>query len=250
MSLILLLAALLIAAGSVLVARALQAQGQAADVENRLRQFTVMRKRRQPEPEAEEIESTGMWGWLEPTGKERLKLIAQLQEAGFSRVTALQNFAVLRLVISVAVTVSTYIWASSNAGLPLMIQITLSMLGFTVAYVGAGQWLTIMANSRKNRVRQEFAFVLDLFVLTVEAGLSLDQSIRHVARHAGRAARAPAPFTPAGGRPPPPHRPGQPPPQPPRARSFRRGPRRVRTRRPAPHAPRCSHGPPLPASLA
>ncbi len=195
MSLILLLAALLIAGGSLLVARAMQAQSQSAQVEQRLQQFAVVRKHRRPEPEVTaDVESVGIWRWLEPTGKERIKLIAQLQEADFSRVNALHRFALLRLLTSVAVTVSTYVWASSGAGLPVMIQITLTVLGFTIAYVGAGQWLTIMANSRKNRVRQEFAFVLDLFVLTVEAGLSLDQSIRHVARHAGRA----APLTQAG----------------------------------------------------
>jgi len=153
----------------------------------RLESFAVAR-RVQPILDSGPASEGSMFGWLEPSGKDRAELSSLLQQAGFSSLRAVQNFTLIRLAISIALAFIVFVWANFSMNLMSMPTAALVMASFVICYFGAGYAVTYIANSRKLKIKQEFTFVLDMFVLTVEAGLSLDQAIRHVARHADRAA--------------------------------------------------------------
>lgn len=193
MSLLLLIGALLVGGGAYLIARGLRGQEQSTIAQERLLQFMVTR-RVETAVTPFVASGKGAFSWLEPSGKDRSEMIQKLQEAGFASTHALQNFALIRLALSIGMTVIVYFWTKYYQHMESLSVIVSTVLTFIGLYVGAGQWLDRAANNRKNKIRKEFSFVLDLFVLTVEAGLSLDQAIRHVTRHAERA----APLTQAG----------------------------------------------------
>jgi len=189
---LLLVAAMMIAAGGILFARG----SVLADI--------VERTRMRREAVIEEIEfdedGGGRVAWLavfarmgnrlvEP-GEEQSELARDLQEAGFFDPRAVPAFAFVRLIGSVvmALVMAIAMGLGPNSSVS---DVGYVIGGFAAFYMGSRFWLRSKAKSRKDQIRREFTFVLDLFVLTIESGLSLDQAMRHVTR----CCEKPAPLT-------------------------------------------------------
>ncbi|EZP74321.1 Pilus assembly protein TadC [Sphingomonas paucimobilis] len=114
-------------------------------------------------------------------GRDRSELESKLHLAGFRDPRALNRFVWLRLLATggTALTImllSRIIWGGWLAR-PLLI-----IIGGGLVYVGAKQALHMLASSRARRVTAEFPFFLDLMLMMLESGVSLDQCFRSIAR--------------------------------------------------------------------
>jgi tight adherence protein C len=105
---------------------------------------------------------------------EMSKLQQRLTYAGYRSREAVVVFFGLRIVI----TLVTFLILAS----PLIRQSNLlvAIFGAGVAYVLPGMVLARIAKKRQHRIRLGLADALDLLIVTVEAGLGLDQAIQRV----------------------------------------------------------------------
>jgi tight adherence protein C len=103
---------------------------------------------------------------------ERGKLQARLVTAGYRRPEALVVFLGIRVSVALAAfAVMTLLQPNLLAALAVC----------AVTYVGAGMALARVAKRRQHRMRLGLPDALDLLVVSVEAGLGLDQAIQRVA---------------------------------------------------------------------
>ena len=114
-------------------------------------------------------------------GNDRPNLERKLQLAGFQDARALNRFLWIRLGATIATALlimllCRLIWGGWLAR-PLLI-----IIGSGLVYVGAHQALPLLASSRARKITAEFPFLLDLMLMMLESGVSLDQCFRSIAR--------------------------------------------------------------------
>ncbi|HXH05193.1 MAG TPA: type II secretion system F family protein [Vicinamibacterales bacterium] len=103
-------------------------------------------------------------------GKIRLRLV----QAGFRRDDALTIFFGIRVACSLLLFA---LFSTSLLGRP---NLTLALAGVGVGYIVPGMVLARLAKRRQHRIRLSLADALDLLVVSVEAGLGLDQALSRV----------------------------------------------------------------------
>jgi len=108
------------------------------------------------------------------TVKELGPLRLRLVQAGYRREEAMTVFFGIRIVfaLSMFVLFATPILMKPN--------ITLALGGVALGYILPGMVLARMAKRRIHRIRLSLADALDLMVVSVEAGLGLDQALQRV----------------------------------------------------------------------
>ncbi len=108
------------------------------------------------------------------SAKEMGSLRLRLVQAGYRRHEALTIFFGIRVVFALALfsLFSTSVLARPN--------MTLALGGLGFGYVLPGMVLARMAKRRAHRIRLSLADALDLLVVSVEAGLGLDQALSRV----------------------------------------------------------------------
>ncbi|HEX7742679.1 MAG TPA: type II secretion system F family protein [Sphingobium sp.] len=114
-------------------------------------------------------------------GRDRFELEKKLQLAGFPDARAVHHFVWLRLAATIATALlilllSRLLWGGWLAR-PLLV-----VIGSGLVYVGAKQALHLLASARARKVTAEFPFLLDLMLMMLESGVSLDQCFRAIAR--------------------------------------------------------------------
>lgn len=114
-------------------------------------------------------------------GRDNPEIAAKLMLAGFQDKAALDWFIGLRLAAVAAMAVaimlaSRLIWGGFLAR-PLLI-----VIGAGLVYIGAKPALHILAAGRARKIMAEFPFLLDLMLMMLESGISLDQCFRSIAR--------------------------------------------------------------------
>ncbi len=137
----------------------------------------------------------GFTSWMENIGSKLVTpkeakgpLGAELRAAGFFDQKAVPVFAAVRLGLTLLTGILVLAVGFTDATLVPQDYAT-AFAAAVVVFVLCRSWLKSRAKSRAGVLGREFAFVLDLFVLSFESGLSLDQSLRHVAD----ASKGPAP---------------------------------------------------------
>jgi tight adherence protein C len=107
--------------------------------------------------------------------KELGPLRLRLVQAGFRRDEAITIFFGIRVMFALALFVffSTSIVARPN--------MTMALAGLGAGYVLPGMALARLAKRRAHKIRLSLADALDLLVVSVEAGLGLDQALSRVA---------------------------------------------------------------------
>lgn len=115
------------------------------------------------------------------SGREKSEIAAKLMLAGFPDKSALDRFNWLRLGATggtalIVMGASRLAWGSFLAR-PLLIVIATGLV-----YIGAKQALGWLARGRAQRITAEFPFLLDLMLMMLESGVSLDQCFRSIAR--------------------------------------------------------------------
>ncbi len=114
-------------------------------------------------------------------GRDRSELEGRLQLAGFRDPRAMQLFVWLRIAATagsalLVMLLCRVFWGGWLAR-PLLI-----VIGAGLVYVGMKQALYMLASARSRRVTAEFPFLIDLMLMMLESGVSLDQCFRSIAR--------------------------------------------------------------------
>jgi tight adherence protein C len=118
---------------------------------------------------------------LAARGRDREEIVARLQQAGFSGPGAIQTFLLVRLCVTVvalllALAASQMIWGNALAR-PLVL-----FLAPAITYIMVKRLLLVLAGERQRRIVAEFPFLLDLMLMMLESGISLDQCLHAIAR--------------------------------------------------------------------
>jgi tight adherence protein C len=108
------------------------------------------------------------------SAKELGSLRLRLVQAGFRRDEAMTMFFGIRVAFALALfsLFATSIFARPN--------LTLALGGLGLGYILPGMVLARLAKRRSHRIRLSLADMLDLLVVSVEAGLGLDQALQRV----------------------------------------------------------------------
>lgn len=137
----------------------------------------------------------GVFEWL---GRQAMgaapvrEMQVQLQRAGLSSPGAPFIFAGLRLAGTVAGLLaalgSSYVWHGRISAPNVAIAFFLSAF----VYRGFGVALKLRIEGRERETRRELPYVLDLVLMVLDSGVSIDQTLQHVAGQIGLAAPATA----------------------------------------------------------
>jgi tight adherence protein C len=124
--------------------------------------------------------------WLAARGRDREEIVEKLQQAGFQGNDAIERFLWLRLAATAAAAVlgmafAHWMWGSVFAK-PLMLPMAPAL-----TYLASKRALKFAATARIRAITAEFPFLLDLMLMMLEAGISLDQCFRSIARDEARA---------------------------------------------------------------
>jgi tight adherence protein C len=166
--------------GSVLVGAAAFAlmPNRALAIDRRLEELTTGRVR---DDDDDRPTRQRIIGFLKRVGekaprstKELGPLRLRLVQAGYRREEALTMFFGIRIVFALA------LFALFATSVVMKPNITLALGGLALGYVLPGMALARMAKRRSHRIRLALADALDLLVVSVEAGLGLDQALTRV----------------------------------------------------------------------
>ncbi len=108
------------------------------------------------------------------TAKELGSLRQRLIQAGYRRDEAMTIFFGVRVVFALL------LFAMFATSVIMKPNITLALGGLALGYILPGMALARMAKRRSHRIRLALADALDLLVVSVEAGLGLDQALTRV----------------------------------------------------------------------
>ena len=152
---------------------------RAVAIDRRLEELTTGRVRDDGEEEKGRLES--LVGFVKRVGekaprspKELGTLRLRLVQAGYRRDEALTVFFGIRIVFALGLFA---LFASSVVMKP---NLTVAIGGLALGYLLPGMALARMAKRRAHRIRLSLADMLDLLVVSVEAGLGLDQALSRV----------------------------------------------------------------------
>jgi tight adherence protein C len=114
-------------------------------------------------------------------GRDREEIVEKLQQAGFHGEQAIERFLFMRLVGTVAafaimLIVSRLAWGGFLAK-PLLLFLVPALV-----YLGSKRALIFTAKARERAITAEFPFLLDILLMMLESGISLDQCFRVIAR--------------------------------------------------------------------
>lgn len=153
------------------------APGGATTIERRLGEVSAARTDRSDDPPADRtvVAALKRMGAMAPRSTKELgKLQQRLVTAGYRGREAMVVFFGIRLGLAV---LGFALAATPIVGRPNL-MLALAVCG--VAYVLPGMALARMAKRRQHRIRLGLADALDLLVVSVEAGLGLDQALQRV----------------------------------------------------------------------
>jgi tight adherence protein C len=176
---VLLLPILAFVVGSVLIGAAafVLIPARAAAIDRRLEELTTGRL--SDEDAKPKLQS--LLGFIKRVGekaprspKEMGNLRLRLVQAGYRREEALTVFFGIRVVFALT------LFAVFSTSLVTKPNLTLALGGLGLGYILPGMVLARLAKRRAHRIRLSLADMLDLLVVSVEAGLGLDQALSRV----------------------------------------------------------------------
>jgi len=114
-------------------------------------------------------------------GKDLAEIEKGLRRAGYLQPRAIEVFVWLRMAAALGVAVLTFV--SMRLMTPSVMKASLSALAaFGLTWIAAKYALQMRAKARERVLLIEFPFLLDLMLMMLESGISLDQVFRAIAR--------------------------------------------------------------------
>ena len=148
---------------------------RAAAIDQRLEELTLSREEEQKPRYQSLIAMFKRLGERAPKSpKEMGTLRLRLVQAGFRRDEALTIFFGMRVTVSLGL---FSLFAGGLIGRPNMMM---ALGGLGLGYILPGMLLARLAKRRAHRIRLSLADMLDLLVVSVEAGLGLDAALQRV----------------------------------------------------------------------
>jgi tight adherence protein C len=126
-------------------------------------------------------------GFLKARGRDGSEIAKKLRQAGFQAPTAIERFLWIRLGATIFMFALIAIGSRLTTGSFLGHWLVL-ILATAGTYLIAKRALDFVAASRERRITAEFPFLLDLLLMMLESGISLDQCLRSIAQEDGAAA--------------------------------------------------------------
>jgi tight adherence protein C len=119
--------------------------------------------------------------WLLARGQDLDEIEKGLRSAGYFQPRAVETFVWMRLgaALSVALLSMLVCWVVNGGPLTPWWP-TLALFGLT--WIGAKLALKMRVSAREHVLTVEFPFLLDLMLMMLESGISLDQTFRGIAR--------------------------------------------------------------------
>jgi tight adherence protein C len=151
--------------------------GRAVAIDRRISELTSGRELDEPEPRSSKalVDFVKRIGERAPKSARELgSLRLRLVQAGYRREEALTIFFGIRVFFALA------LFALFSTPFVVRPNIGLALGGLGVGYVLPGMVLARLAKRRAHRIRLSLADALDLLVVSVEAGLGLDQALTRV----------------------------------------------------------------------
>jgi len=120
-------------------------------------------------------------------GRDRAEIESRLRQAGFEGAQAVDRFVWIRLGATVSgalvlLLVSKLVWGAFFAHLLVVLA------GAGLTFIAAKLVLSLVASDRASKITAEFPFLLDMMLMMLESGISLDQCFRSIAKEEGQAA--------------------------------------------------------------
>ena len=152
--------------------------GRATTIDRRLEELTLGRGAEEDEKPRMEA----LLGLIKRVGerapqsaKEKGTLHQRLVQAGYRRPEALTMFYGIRILFALA------LFAAFATSVFVRPNMMMALCGLALGYLLPGMVLARRAKARSHRIRLALADALDLLVVSVEAGLGLDQALQRVA---------------------------------------------------------------------
>ncbi|MDB5685515.1 MAG: pilus assembly protein TadC [Rhizorhabdus sp.] len=128
-------------------------------------------------PEAKFFRMTGM---LTARGRDRAEIEEKLRQAGFQDDQAMERFLWLRLGSTLAAVLLVAVGSRLVSGGFFTHPLIMIMAGGGT-YLASKRTLLLFAASRQRAITREFPFLLDMMLMMLESGVSLDQCFRTIA---------------------------------------------------------------------
>jgi tight adherence protein C len=115
------------------------------------------------------------------------KVIDKLAEAGHRGPGPVSTFYFFRFAMPfiVALVFAVYLFGVKTFGLPVNLRAALSFLGFGVGFYAPSVYLSNQAQKRRQSIAAVFPDALDLLLICVEAGMSIEAAMQKVAAEIG-----------------------------------------------------------------
>jgi tight adherence protein C len=116
----------------------------------------------------------------------RNQLKERIVRAGLYKPEAIAAFMMVRLVL-IAVPIGLALVASSAGWLPRTNALLIGTMAAIIGTIAPGFWLDYLARARQTKIRRSLPDVLDVMVVCLEGGLSLQAALSRVGRELGAA---------------------------------------------------------------
>jgi tight adherence protein C len=115
------------------------------------------------------------------------KVVDKLAEAGYRGPGPISTFYFFRFVMPfvMALLFAIYLFGIKDFGLPVNIRAAISFLGFGVGFYAPNVFLKNQAQKRRQSIAAVFPDSLDLLLICVEAGMSIESALQKVAAEIG-----------------------------------------------------------------
>jgi tight adherence protein C len=120
-------------------------------------------------------------------GEARVEIERHLAAAGYLSKHGALAFGLIRIGATLGVGVVVYLLLAMSTA-PVALRLALPVAVAAAVFLGARLVLHMSSARRARAIRAELPFTLDIFVMMVESGASLDQCFRSFAASEGRAA--------------------------------------------------------------
>jgi tight adherence protein C len=117
------------------------------------------------------------------------KVVEKLAQAGFRGPRPVSTFYFFRFVLpfAFAATTAFYLYLINGLGLAGMQKIVAIMAGMTLGYYAPNVYISNVASKRKESIVGAFPDTLDLLLICVESGMSIEAAIQKVSQEIGGA---------------------------------------------------------------
>ena len=115
------------------------------------------------------------------------KVVEKLAQAGFRGPKPVTTFYFFRLVAPILIGAVTafYVYVVNDFGLAAMPKVTVSMLGVVIGYYAPNIYISNVAAKRRESIVAAFPDALDLLLICVESGMSIEAAIMKVGQEVG-----------------------------------------------------------------